>query len=267
MELLSIQGDPTRILDEHWCMSPYYTVRDNYYTLPTYPLKAVNVTLKDYQEGPLENWTQGDLHFNGRDQYAVLANADINRVVRYNVSYDPPQWVTITYPKAMTPGQRCHVRLRLHDVKDGLKLHADLNWSKKSGAFGGGNTWGGEPKPVKGPGPYAFTFVPNDKPDLGSFVLTVYLSTTGDWKDKTLMATVDVPVGPAEGQPRTVTVSGEKVVEQRTVRGADLRNPQIYTSNFLIEAYFKTAPGKKTRLSFKSWLGPDTLCASTQREE
>jgi hypothetical protein len=33
--------------------------------------------------------------------------------------------------------------------------------------------------------------------------------------------------------------------QQRTGSGADLRNPQIYTSNFLIEAYFKTAPGQK----------------------
>ena len=54
-----------------------------------------------------------------------------------------------------------------------------------------------------------------------------------------------MPVGAAEGQTRTVTLSGERVVEQRTVRGADLTNPQISTSNFLIEAYFKTAPGRK----------------------
>ena len=240
-----IQGDPTRILDEHWCMAPYYTGRDDYYKFPTYPLKGVNVGLKDYQNGPLENWTTGALHFNGRDQYAVLANAAINRPVHYSASNTSPQWVTVTYPNAMTPGQSCKVRFLLHDVKDGMKLSADLNWSKKGGAFGGGNAWGGKPKDVKGPGPYTFTFVPREKPDLGSFVLTVYVSTTGDWKDKTLMATVGVPVGLAKGQPRTVTPGGERVVEQRTVSGAALKSPQIYTSNFLIEAYFKTAPGKK----------------------
>jgi len=117
-----LPGDPTRILDEHWCMSPYYTGRDNYYKLPTYPLKGVNVTLKDYQNGPLENWTTGALHFNGRDQYAVLANEDINR---------------------------------------------------------------------------------------------------------------------------TVTLGGRRDAPQHTVRGADLSNPQIHTSNFLIETYFKTAPGQR----------------------
>jgi hypothetical protein len=59
-------------------MSPYYTGRDNYYKLPTYPLKGVNIAPKDYQNGPLENWTTGALHFNGRDQYAVLPHEDID---------------------------------------------------------------------------------------------------------------------------------------------------------------------------------------------
>jgi hypothetical protein len=116
-----IPGDLTRILDEHWCMSTYYTSRDSYYKLPTYPLTSVNITLQDYQNGPLENWTTGALHFNGRDQYAVLANEDISR---------------------------------------------------------------------------------------------------------------------------TVTVGGQRGAQQRIVSGADLSNPQVYTSNFLIEAYFKTAPGE-----------------------
>jgi hypothetical protein len=80
-----IPGDPTRILDEHWCMSLYYTGRDNYYKLPTYSLQGVNITLKDYQHGPLENWTTGALHFNGSDQYAVLTQEDIDRTVTLTV--------------------------------------------------------------------------------------------------------------------------------------------------------------------------------------
>lgn len=76
-----IAAEPARILDEHWCMSPYYTVRDDYYMLPTYPLRGVNVSLNDYESGPLENWTTGALRLNGRDQYAVLAHADIDRSV------------------------------------------------------------------------------------------------------------------------------------------------------------------------------------------
>ena len=76
-----LPGEPGRILDAHWCMSPYYTGRDDYYKLPTYPLQGINLTLKDYEDGPLENWTTGALRFNGRDQYAVLSNADICRPV------------------------------------------------------------------------------------------------------------------------------------------------------------------------------------------
>ena len=76
-----IRSDPTRILDEHWCMSPYYTGRDDYYKKPTYPLTGVKITLSDYQDGPLENWTQGCLHFNGVDQYAFLSNEEISRPV------------------------------------------------------------------------------------------------------------------------------------------------------------------------------------------
>lgn len=72
-----IQGDPSRIMDEHWCMSPYYTTRDDYYKKPTYPLRAINIGLKGFQAGPLENWTLGALHFDGNDQFAVLTNADI----------------------------------------------------------------------------------------------------------------------------------------------------------------------------------------------
>ena len=240
-----IQGDPARIMDEHWCMAPYYTGRDDYYKFPTYPLKGVNVALRDYQNGPLENWTTGALHFNGRDQYAVLANEDIDQTVGYSVSYDPPQWVTMIFPTAMQPGESCQVTLALHDVQDGLKLHADLNWAKKNGAFGGGNNWGGPPKEVQGPGPYRFTFQPQEKPDLGSFVLTVYLSSTGDWKDHTLLATEAIPVGDAQGKSRSVTKGGDRINENRTVSGPDLKNPQIHTSNFLIEVYFKTAPGQK----------------------
>ena len=122
-----IQGDPARILDEHWCMAPYYTGRDDYYRFPTYPLKAVNVSLKDYQSGPLESWTTGALHFNGRDQYAFLDHQAINQKVDDN------------------PGSARRQR------------------------------------------------------------------------------------------------SGSA----RTTSAADLKNPQIHTSNFLIEAYFKTAPGQK----------------------
>ena len=238
-----ISGDPTRIIDEHWCMPPYYTVRDDYYKLPTYPLKGINVSLKDYQTGPLENWTTGALVLSGQNQYAVLTNDEINRKVELKVDRIPKEWVTITCPKGMQPGKPCEINLQLHGVKDGVKLGADLHWVKKDGQFGGTNIWGGPPRAVKGPGPYQFKFVPVEKTDLGSFVITAFLTTTGEWKDSIGTATHTVPVGNDEGPPVSVKTGSEKVVEKRFVADADLRSPQVHNSNFLIEAYFKAMPG------------------------
>lgn len=76
-----IPAAPTRILDEHWCMPPYFTKRDDYYKFPTYPLTGVNIGRKDYREGPLENWTTGTLTFDGKTQFAFLKNEDIDRSV------------------------------------------------------------------------------------------------------------------------------------------------------------------------------------------
>jgi hypothetical protein len=42
-------------------------------------LRGVNITLADYRDGPLENWTLGALNINGRDQYAALAQVDVER--------------------------------------------------------------------------------------------------------------------------------------------------------------------------------------------
>lgn len=81
-----LPAEPERILDEHWCMSPYYTARDDYYKFPTYPLRGVNITLQDYQKGPLENWTLGALRFNGTNQYAFLSNEQMCRPVSLDAS-------------------------------------------------------------------------------------------------------------------------------------------------------------------------------------
>jgi Concanavalin A-like lectin/glucanases superfamily len=240
-----IPGDPTRIMDEHWCMSPYHTVRDDYYTLPMYPLKGINISLKDYQTGPLENWTTGSLVLNGRDQYAKLTNEAINRTVELKIDHAPQEWVTITCPKAMQPGKTYEISLQLHGVKDGLKLGADLHWNKKDGQFAGSNAWGGPPQDVKGPGPYQFKYVPVEKTNMGSFVITAYLTPTGDWKDSIGTATYTVPIGSGEGPPLSIKTGREKIYSKRVIAGAELRCPQIHNSNFLIEAYFKAKSGNQ----------------------
>ena len=80
-------GDPTSIIDEHWYMTPYYLERDEYYERPTYPLQVVNVTPKDYVQGPLEDWTAGALKLNGKDQYATIPNAKLAAPFSYDIRY------------------------------------------------------------------------------------------------------------------------------------------------------------------------------------
>jgi len=80
-------NDPTRIMDEHWYMTPYYYVRDNYYKQPMFSLTGVNITQDNYVHGPLEDWTQGACRFNGEDQYAVCANRDLNRLLTIPIKF------------------------------------------------------------------------------------------------------------------------------------------------------------------------------------
>ncbi|UCD50793.1 MAG: hypothetical protein JSW27_25125 [Phycisphaerales bacterium] len=80
-------NDPTRIIDEHWYMTPYYYVRDTYYQQPMFPLRGVNVTEDNYVDGPLEDWTEGACTFNGRDQYAVCPNHALNQTLTIPIRY------------------------------------------------------------------------------------------------------------------------------------------------------------------------------------
>jgi len=80
--------DVTSIPDEHWYMTPYYIERDDYYTRPMYPLKAVNVGANDYVPGPLEDWIKGALALNGRNQYAVVGNDRLAEPFKYSLRYN-----------------------------------------------------------------------------------------------------------------------------------------------------------------------------------
>ncbi len=79
--------DPARIMDEHWYMASYYFNRANYYKKPMFPLKGVNIGADDYVQGPLEDWTNGALKFNGKNQYAVCANDKMNLSWKYEIKF------------------------------------------------------------------------------------------------------------------------------------------------------------------------------------
>ena len=225
----SAGDDATRILDEHFHLAPYYVNREDYRKQPMYPLRAVNVGAGDYVDGPLEDWTRGALRLNGRDQYAVLANevleaaADVAEVEITNKAFD---WISFDVPEKVTPERPFEARVHLKGkgIDSKLKLRADLHWGRSGGGFGGMNAWGGEAQEISGAGPYVFRFKPVSKPGLSHFIVTVWLTPTGEWSDHTEIASYAV-------------ASGASVPE------AGYENPQVRNSNFLLEAYFNTAPG------------------------
>ncbi len=82
-----VGNDPTDLIDEHWYMTPYYYERNDYYTKPMFPLKAVNIGKEDYKNGPLEDWTKGALKLNGKDQYAVCSNDSLDKTFDYTIRF------------------------------------------------------------------------------------------------------------------------------------------------------------------------------------
>jgi hypothetical protein len=71
-------NDVSVIPDEHWYMRDYYRGRGGYHRMPQYPLQVVNVTEEDYVQGALEDWIDGALELNGRDQYAFVSDETLN---------------------------------------------------------------------------------------------------------------------------------------------------------------------------------------------
>ena len=77
--------DVGKIPDEHWYMAEYLHNRGSYHEAPQFPLRVVNVTENNYVLGPLETWVKGALQLNGKNQYAVLSDAEMNKPYVYTV--------------------------------------------------------------------------------------------------------------------------------------------------------------------------------------
>ena len=78
-------GDPARIIDEHWYLTPYHVRRQDYRIRPRYDLATVNISPDNYVAGPLEDWTAGVLRLNGRNQYATVPNARLTESFKYDI--------------------------------------------------------------------------------------------------------------------------------------------------------------------------------------
>lgn len=224
-------NDPTRIMDEHWYMTPNYTERSDYHNKPMFPLKGVNITAADYVQGPLEDWIKGALKLNGKDQYAMISNSAFKpqekKAESKPIKKETFDWVKIDAPEALAPGKAATITVNfLKDIPEGHIVQTDVHWIKKGGSWGGINTVGGKHK-VKGKGPYTFKIKPKDKPNLEAFDLVVFVTKDGTWKGRTNLARQKVAARQA------VAVDADS-----------LRSPQIKKSSFLIEAYLKIEPGK-----------------------
>jgi hypothetical protein len=245
--------DPSHIIDEHFYMTTYFRDRKGYMDQPMYPLQAVNVTKSDYVDGPLEDWTRGALKLNGRDQYLKLAHEETVEPVSYNEQVRVPGgWAVVTYPDKIKPGETFKVKVDLPNaVNLGRQLLVQLGYTVP-------RMWGGimdvsEPQTVTGEGPYEFELESKDVEDLRRFVLVVSYSKTGKTDDITRSGTM--PIDTAEqagaGQPKTTTL--DRYRKKVQVTGKDIRSPQIYQGNFLIETYLKVQPGSSGVICRK-WL-------------
>jgi hypothetical protein len=77
------QTAPQIVLGENFYMQPELASRDMYYYVPRNDLTVNECTPDDYVAGPLEDWIDGALRFDGK-RYAVLTNAEMTKDLVYS---------------------------------------------------------------------------------------------------------------------------------------------------------------------------------------
>ncbi len=239
--------DPSVVIDEHWYMTKYFGDRKSYMDQPMYPLQGVNVSKDDYVSGPLENWTEGALKLNGKDQYLMLEHAKtVEPTIIKDTVKVPGGWAVVTCPDAIAVGEKFKVKVELpNDIDLGRQLFVQLGYTIP-------RNWGGimdvsESQTVTGPGPYEFELesVKKEDEEVKAFVVVVSYCKLGTREDTTRNATVRVAKAdsPGSGKPQTQVL--EKYGKDIEISGKDIKSPQIYQSNFLIETYIKVEPNAK----------------------
>jgi hypothetical protein len=76
-------GDAAHVNDGHFYMMPYYVDGTNYRSCPMNNLTIVNDAAGDHVPGPLEDWCDGALAFNGKDLYATITQAEMAKPYEY----------------------------------------------------------------------------------------------------------------------------------------------------------------------------------------
>ncbi len=77
------ESNPQVVLGEGFYMTDEYVDRAMYYFIPRNDLTVSTCSAKDYVAGPLEDWIEGALSFDGRGRVASLSHAEMTRSMDY----------------------------------------------------------------------------------------------------------------------------------------------------------------------------------------
>ena len=90
-------SNPQTVLGEQFYMTDEYLNRDMYYFLPRQDLDVTDCTSQDYVAGPLEDWIEGALTFDGRNRVATLKHNKMSASMSYpgNIRYNGSQRETL----------------------------------------------------------------------------------------------------------------------------------------------------------------------------
>ncbi len=239
--------DPSVVIDEHWNMTKYFGDRKGYKSQPMYPLTGVNISKDHYVAGPLEDWTEGALKLNGKDQYLMLEHAKTVEPVSIKDQIRVPGgWALVTHPDALAIGEKFKVKVELpNDIDLGRQVFVQLGYTIP-------RNWGGimdvsQTQTVTGPGPYEFELESSQPEDqeVTAFVLVVSYSKLDTREDTTRSATIRMDLADAVGAGKVKTTTLDRYGKTVEISGSDIKSPQIYQTNFLIETYIKVEPNAK----------------------
>ncbi len=97
-------ADPGLVIGENFYMTDEYLSRNMYGEVPWNNLTIHGAASESHQEGPLEDWTEGALVFDGRDTYCVLPDEELKS--DYGRSYDINSDGKLVKESSVYPGER-----------------------------------------------------------------------------------------------------------------------------------------------------------------
>jgi len=69
------RANPSRIMDEHYYLNDEYQTIPMFTQIPRHDLTGYHFLAEDYHTGQLEDWVEGALNFNGKNQYCSILDS------------------------------------------------------------------------------------------------------------------------------------------------------------------------------------------------